>query len=218
MPPTALAAADGSTPPVVRARLELGEATLASSLSQFRTALTASERALELFAELGDARGTAAAQRWAGRSLLYLGEVDRGEALLLDAVHIGRGEKREHAQGRRLLDIVQALCARAAHGKAGVREPAGLDYIGFRDAELGECGLERAVVEEHIVAARGLAFILHLPSQAAAGFSLQRSPFSEAQVFPAGRPLDEALDLQILLSPDEVDSVEPVLPSSFASV
>jgi len=106
--------------------------------------------------------------------------LDRGEALLFDAVNIGRGEQREYAQSHRLLDVVQPLSARAAHREARIRGPAGLNHIGFRNAKLGERGLERAVIEERdpngvvrrqrpgehllgIVLRRGLIFLRALP-------------------------------------------------------
>ncbi len=79
---TALEAVSASTPQLLVARLQLAEATLASTMNRFRPALVAAQRAFDIFEQLGDARGVANARRWAGRSLMYLGDVDEGEALL----------------------------------------------------------------------------------------------------------------------------------------
>jgi len=83
---TALTAVTETTPLELAARLHLAEATTASTLSQFRAASSAAERALALFEELDDARGIANARRWAGRSLVYLGSIAEGETMLRDAL------------------------------------------------------------------------------------------------------------------------------------
>ena len=83
---TALAAVTPATPLQVVARLEIAEATLASTMSQIRPALAAARRALAIFEQLGDERGIANARRWAGRSLVLLGEADEGEALLRESL------------------------------------------------------------------------------------------------------------------------------------
>lgn len=87
----ALKAVTPSTLPKVVARLELSEATLASTMSRVRPALAAARRALAIFEQLGDARGIANAQRWAGRSLVILGEIDEGESLLRQSLASLRG-------------------------------------------------------------------------------------------------------------------------------
>ena len=87
----ALGAVTPETPPHVVARLALAEATLASTMSQFGAALSAAQRALVLFEELDDARGVANARRWAGRSLVYRGQVEEGEALLQQSLVSLRG-------------------------------------------------------------------------------------------------------------------------------
>ena len=56
-----------------------------------RAARKAAERALALFEAEGHPRGIANAQRWLGRALVYLGEVDEGEALLERALVALRG-------------------------------------------------------------------------------------------------------------------------------
>ncbi len=83
---SALAAVSPSTPPKVVARLEISAATLASTMSQIRPALAAARHALAIFEQLGDERGVANARRWAGRSLVLLGEADEGEELLRESL------------------------------------------------------------------------------------------------------------------------------------
>jgi len=108
---TALAAVTPATPVHVAARLELSEATLASTMNQFRAASNAAQRAFALSEREGDARGVANAQRWAGRSLIYLGQVDEGEALLEQSLVALRalGFKRE---GGLLRDLASARAMR----------------------------------------------------------------------------------------------------------
>ncbi len=88
---TALEAVTPATPQPVIGRLELAEATLASTMSQVRPALAAAQRALAIFEGLRDARGVANAQRWAGRSLMLVGEIDEGAALLERSLATLRG-------------------------------------------------------------------------------------------------------------------------------
>jgi len=116
---TALRTVTPSTPRQVAARLELCEATLASTMSQFRAALTAAERALELFEGLYDERGVANAQRWAGRSLVYLGQVVQGEALLRQSLITLRGLGFKRTGGiLRDLGTARALQADVAGARA----------------------------------------------------------------------------------------------------
>ena len=83
---TALGRIDETTPQLIVARLKLADALLASVLNQFKAALAAAEEALALFGELDDRRGVADAQRFAGRSLIRMGRVADGEALLRAAL------------------------------------------------------------------------------------------------------------------------------------
>ena len=196
---TALAAAGGSTPPLVRARLELGEATLASSLSQFRAALTASERALELFGELGDARGTAAAQRWAGRSLVYLGEVDRGEALLQQSLATLKAEGlrrlgptlRDLAAARAIQGDMPAARSLFEQALASYKESDDEYNVAVTAGTLAEaefrCGDAEAairVAEEGLAAARALGRAVRLEAWLLgnmAAFQLERERFANAR-------------------------------------
>ena len=87
---TALERADEKTPPAILAKLDLAEASLDLTLSQFKAGYAAVERALARFRKIGDPVGTARAQRIAGRVLLLLGRVREGETLLREALAAGR--------------------------------------------------------------------------------------------------------------------------------
>ncbi|MDB5026697.1 MAG: LuxR family transcriptional regulator, partial [Candidatus Eremiobacteraeota bacterium] len=84
------------TPSLTVARLKLADATLASVLNQFKAALAAAQAALTLFDELGDRRGSADAKRFAGRSMVRMGRVADGEALLRASLdtHASLGTRR----------------------------------------------------------------------------------------------------------------------------
>ena len=129
---TALARVDPTTPSVVVARLKLAEAFLSSVLNQFKMALTSAKRALELFTQIGDARGIADAQRLAGRSMVRLGQVVDGEALLQTSLvtHRALGSRRI---GGTLRDLA---VARATEGDlAAARELFGRALAVFRRNE-----------------------------------------------------------------------------------
>ena len=127
---TAVAAVTPETPLHVVAQLELAEATLASAMNQFRAAHKAAERALVLFEQERHARGTANAQRWLGRALVYLGQVDEGEALLERALVALRsfgfkregGVLRDLAAARSLKDDVVGARALFAQALKSFRE------------------------------------------------------------------------------------------------
>jgi predicted ATPase len=92
---TAIGRIDERTPPSIVAGLELAQATFASVFNKFNVALSAAERALALFTGLGLDEGIADAQRLVGRSLVYTGRVQEGEALLQDAL------QRQRSRGSR---------------------------------------------------------------------------------------------------------------------
>jgi tetratricopeptide (TPR) repeat protein len=79
---TALERVGRETPSLMVARLKLADASLASVLTQFKPALAAAQEALARFDQLADRRGIADAQRFAGRSMVRMGRVSEGEALL----------------------------------------------------------------------------------------------------------------------------------------
>ena len=86
----ALESVTEETPLRVRAALHLASASLASVFNQFRAAHAAAGLAMSEFEELDDAEGLCDAQRLAGRSLVYLGRVAEGEALLTQALSCRR--------------------------------------------------------------------------------------------------------------------------------
>ncbi|MDB5039409.1 MAG: putative ATPase [Candidatus Eremiobacteraeota bacterium] len=83
---TALERVGPATPSLRVARLKLADAALASVLNQFKPAVTAAQEALVRFDELADRHGIADAKRFAGRSMVRMGRVAEGEALLRAAL------------------------------------------------------------------------------------------------------------------------------------
>ncbi|HEY2475613.1 MAG TPA: helix-turn-helix domain-containing protein [Candidatus Cybelea sp.] len=101
----ALATADETTPPSHVARLYVSEAFCDAALGLHKACLASAHRALDLYQSLGDARGIAAAQRWLGRALVFLGRRDEGEKLL-DAALLGfRATGQHKAVGVALQDL-----------------------------------------------------------------------------------------------------------------
>ncbi|HKE37556.1 MAG TPA: hypothetical protein VKB39_08990, partial [Candidatus Baltobacteraceae bacterium] len=115
----ALEAATGDTPQQTVAGLELAQASFASIFNHFQQAYKSADRALALFRGLGLPMSTADAQRLAGRSLLYMGRVDEGEALLREALAL-----RNASASPRLGGVLGDLAvARALQGDVvGARE------------------------------------------------------------------------------------------------
>ena len=107
---TALERVDADSPNDAVARLELADAHLASRLNQFNAALAAARRALTRFEADGDRRGIANAKRWAGRSLIFLGQVSEGEMLLRSALDAYASLGFRHVGGV-LLDLGSARAA-----------------------------------------------------------------------------------------------------------
>lgn len=86
----ALEQAGPETPSIVVAKLDLSEAVLHSVLVKHRATYAAAERARTRFEQLGDERGVAEAQRLAGFTLIPLGRMQEGEALLQEALASSR--------------------------------------------------------------------------------------------------------------------------------
>jgi predicted ATPase len=98
---TAIDRIDDKTPSSIVAALELAQATFASVFNQFNLALRAAERALALFTELGLDAGIVDAQRLVGRSLVYTGQLEEGEAMLQEA--LSRQRSRGSRRGANIL-------------------------------------------------------------------------------------------------------------------
>jgi len=120
------------TPSLIVARLKLADASLASVLNQFKAALTAAQEALARFDELGNRRGIADAQRFAGRSMVRMGRVAEGEALLRASLetHTSLGTRRI---GGTLRDLAVARSLEA--DLAGARDLFARALDVFRESE-----------------------------------------------------------------------------------
>ncbi|HZV77091.1 MAG TPA: adenylate/guanylate cyclase domain-containing protein [Candidatus Babeliales bacterium] len=77
---------DDSTAPATIASLDMSEASIDAVLGLHKASYAAAERALARYRSLGDALGTAHAQRHAGRGLILIGRITEGEALLREAL------------------------------------------------------------------------------------------------------------------------------------
>ncbi|HZZ65550.1 MAG TPA: tetratricopeptide repeat protein, partial [Candidatus Baltobacteraceae bacterium] len=100
------------TPPLIVAGLHLAHASFASVFNQFNVALGAGQEAIAVFMTLTHPTGLADAQRLVGRSLLYLGRIAEGEALLKESLSV-----RQAAGSKRLGGILGDLAvARALRG------------------------------------------------------------------------------------------------------
>lgn len=139
----ALERVDDLTPPEIVARLKLADALLASVLNQFKGALTSAQEALARFTELGDKRGIADAQRFAGRSMIRMGQVAEGEKLLYASLqaYVDLGL---HRQGGTLRDLA---VARSIEG----------DLSGARDLFTRALDVFRTSQDEENVALTGAA-------------------------------------------------------------
>jgi len=104
----AVALIDESTPLNVVARLDFAEAYLAETFWEFKTALTAGERAVAAYQRIGDQRGIVLAQRTVGVSLVNLGEMSAGEQLLSTAIDAARALGKRQIIGWLLIGVAFA--------------------------------------------------------------------------------------------------------------
>ena len=98
---TALEMVDPTTSTWIIAKLDLAEAVLDATLTQYKGSYAASQRALARYGDLQDALGTAWAQRYVGSALIYLGQVREGESLEVDALPTAR-----RLQARKLTSLI----------------------------------------------------------------------------------------------------------------
>lgn len=111
---------DETTPLEIVARLDLVEAQLDGILGLHRLSFVAAERALERYRALADRLGIAQAQRHAGRSLVFVGRVPEGEALLYEALAAFRSCGEEILSGAALENL--AIARNALGDLAGARK------------------------------------------------------------------------------------------------
>ncbi len=143
---TAQSRSNATTPPLVSAKLQLGEAFLASAFNQFRASLTAAQQALTSFTELGDERGIMEAQRLAGRSLVYLGQVDEGVKLLSESLERRRKAGSSRVGGT-LRDLAAAFALRGDVAQArAVLAQAAIAFQG--DSDAGNVAITSATLAE----------------------------------------------------------------------
>jgi predicted ATPase/class 3 adenylate cyclase len=117
---TAREVTDAQTPATTLAALDLAEVYLAAMLAQHKASLTAGQRALARYRQLGDPSRTAYAQRFVGRELVLLGRIAEGETLLTQVL----AEARELG-ARRFTSLVLenlALARQFAGDLAGARQ------------------------------------------------------------------------------------------------
>jgi tetratricopeptide (TPR) repeat protein len=86
----ALQTSDDTTPPAIRAKLDLAEARIALSQSQTRVLLDAAEQAFLLYQQADDRLGMAEAQVYVGFGLIFGGRIAEGEALVRNALAVAR--------------------------------------------------------------------------------------------------------------------------------
>ena len=168
---TAQSRVNETTPALVAAKLQLGEAFLASAFNQFRASLAAAQQALASFTQLGDERGIMEAQRLAGRSLVYLGKVEEGEKLLSESLERRRetgstrvgGTLRDLAAAHALRGDVAQARAILAQASSAFQEGADEGNVAITAAALAEaeyrCGDAEAALrhaEESLEAVRAL--------------------------------------------------------------
>ncbi|HZT13878.1 MAG TPA: TIR domain-containing protein [Candidatus Baltobacteraceae bacterium] len=114
----ALTRVGAETPIEVTARLHLAKAHLSVVLGDYRAALPAARRAMELFGETGDAFGTAEAQLFAGGACAMLGDVAEADDLLNRALRTFRELRADRQTGSALQYLAVAHLTAGSGAKA----------------------------------------------------------------------------------------------------
>jgi len=174
--------ADAQTPAATLAALDLAEAILAAALVQHKTSLSAAERALARYRELGDPWRTAHAQRQVGRALVFLGRSAEGEALLTQALAEAR-----RLGARRLTSTVLRDLAVARH--------FAVDLAGARQYYAEALAIARGIGAEREAAAvaMNLAEAEFRGGDAAAALQLADEALAVDRAFNATRMVANAL-------------------------
>lgn len=155
-------------PPALLAGLDLVEAAFSGTLNQFTLNLAAGERALARYNELGEELKAADAERHIGYSLVMLGEIARGEAVLsralvkaralgahrltstlLSALGNARGEAGRSDAGDSLLQEALTIARASGADRQGAIIAANLAEEKFREGDVAAavelCGEARAI-------------------------------------------------------------------------
>jgi predicted ATPase len=127
---------DDQTPSPVIAALDLAESELSAALIQYSASLAACERALTRYREIDDPMGIAYAQRCLALSLIFLGKIEEGEALLVPALSQARA-----LGARRLTGVTLQTLADARQSVGDVAEARRLHAEAL--ANLRAVGAER---------------------------------------------------------------------------
>ena len=114
----ALARVSPDTPMELAASLQLAKAHLNVVLGDYRAALPAARRAMQLFGETGDAFGTAEAQLFAGGACAMLGDVAEADDLLNRALRTFRDLRADRQTGSALQYLAVAHLTAGSAGKA----------------------------------------------------------------------------------------------------
>jgi predicted ATPase len=144
------------TPNAIVAGLELARASFASVFLNFGAAYQAAERALELFQGLDLPSGVAEARRLAARSLVHMGRVAEGEALLREALadRTASGSTRvggilgDLAVARALQGDVAGARTLFAQASTAFQETADASKVTLNAATLAEAEFMAGNVEE----------------------------------------------------------------------
>lgn len=122
---------DDHTPLELVARLEWAEATIAAQFGERRVSLSAAERALARFRELGDVPRMARAQHMVASSLALLDRPTEAEALLREALETARacGDRRLEADVLQKVGWARSALGDFAGARASLREALGLAKI-----------------------------------------------------------------------------------------
>lgn len=106
---------DEETPAAVIAGLELTEAELAASLGEYAASRAAGERAAAHYTQLADRVRGAYARRYVGTALVFLGEIEQAETLLVSVLNEGRA-----LEAHRLTALTLQTLADARHSAGDV--------------------------------------------------------------------------------------------------
>jgi predicted ATPase/DNA-binding XRE family transcriptional regulator len=163
---------DAETPPAVIAGLDLTEAQLATVCLQNKAALASGERARSEYGALDDPLGNVEAKRLVGLSLIGLGKISEGEALLHESLMEARavGARKSVSSALTGLGIVRAMAndvaaARQLFGEAltaaraaGAEQSAAITALCLAETEFvaGDVDASLRLVRDALIVLRAL--------------------------------------------------------------